>query len=130
MQTDEATTDSRENGWSYGIFFKAYSNVNNIGIATIKTASVSLLAQVAIAHISVGEIDWQRALLLCFFGATYICAFQYWYQVNVFKKLFNADKFTSQSWGDKLKDTKGLKSLAAQMAVNLTVLSLIPTNIL
>ena len=52
-------------------------------------------------------------------------AFQYWYQVNIFKKLFDVDKFTSQSWSDKLKDKEGLKSLFAQTAVDLTVLTLI-----
>ena len=112
-------------GWSYGEFARQYPNVNNIGIATIKTASADLLAQVAIAHTPVSDIDWQRAFLFCAFGATYLGAFQYWYQVNIFKKIFDVDKFTSQPWGDKLKDTEGLKSLAAQTAVDLAVLTLI-----
>ena len=47
------------------------------------------------------------------------------YQVNVFKKLFDVDKFTSLSWADKLKDEEGLKALAAQTALDLTVLTLI-----
>ncbi len=111
--------------WSYGEFAKQYPNVNNIGIATIKTASADLLAQVVIAQTPVTEIDWQRAFLFCAFGATYLGAFQYWYQVNIFKKLFDVDKFTSQPWSEKAKDAEGLKSLAAQTAVDLTVLSLI-----
>ena len=120
----EITTAS--SGWSsYGEFAKTYPNVNNIGIATIKTASADLLAQVAIAHTPISEIDWQRAFLFCVFGATYLGAFQYWYQVNVFKKLFDVDKFTSQSLEDKLKDIEGLKSLAVQTAVDLTVLTLV-----
>mmetsp|Transcript_39454 Transcript_39454/g.94886 ORF Transcript_39454/g.94886 Transcript_39454/m.94886 type:complete len:283 (-) Transcript_39454:292-1140(-) len=124
--TDISSTDTAAaSGWSYGDFAKAYPNVNNIGIATIKTASADLLAQVAIAHTPVSDIDWQRALLFCAFGATYLGAFQYWYQVNIFKKLFDVDKFTSQPWSDKLKDTDGLKSLAAQTAVDLTVLTLV-----
>ncbi|KAL9179355.1 hypothetical protein ACHAXT_008645 [Thalassiosira profunda] len=123
MQTEGDATVTP--GWSYGEFAKAYPNVNNIGIATVKTASADLLAQVAIAHTPVGEIDWQRAFLFCAFGATYLGAFQYWYQVNIFKKLFDVDKFTSQPWGEKIKDTEGLKSLAAQTAVDLTVLTLI-----
>lgn len=125
MQTtdDEDTTTS--SSWSYGEFAKTYPNVNNIGIATIKTASADLLAQVAIAHTPVSDIDWQRAFLFGAFGATYLGAFQYWYQVNIFKKLFDVDKFTSQPWGDKLKDTEGLKSLAAQTVVDLTVLTLV-----
>ena len=111
--------------WSYGEFAKAYPNVNNIGIATIKTASADLLAQVVIAQTPISDIDWQRAFLFCAFGALYLGAFQYWYQVNIFKKLFDVDKFTSQPWGDKLKDKHGLISLGAQTAVDLTVLTLI-----
>eukprot|EP00581_Thalassiosira_minuscula_P009538 CAMPEP_0183709414 /NCGR_PEP_ID=MMETSP0737-20130205/5469_1 /TAXON_ID=385413 /ORGANISM="Thalassiosira miniscula, Strain CCMP1093" /LENGTH=233 /DNA_ID=CAMNT_0025937511 /DNA_START=186 /DNA_END=882 /DNA_ORIENTATION=+ len=126
LESETASSEIAETtGWSYGEFAKAYPNVNNIGIATIKTASADLLAQVAIAHTPVSEIDWQRALLFCAFGATYLGAFQYWYQVNIFKKLFDVDKFTSQPWGDKLKDTEGLKSLAAQTAVDLTVLTVV-----
>ncbi len=147
--------DATPSSWSYAEFAQTYPNVNNIGIATIKTASADLLAQVAIAHTPVSDIDWERAFLFCAFGAVYlgkctcfllalsIClksntkyihllhvchtagAFQYWYQVNIFKKIFDVDKFTSQSWGDKLKDTEGLKSLAAQTALDLTVLTFI-----
>lgn len=125
LQSEDSTSEDSVSGWSYGEFAREYPNINNIGIATIKTASADLLAQVAIAHTPVSEIDWQRAFLFCAFGATYLGAFQYWYQVNVFKRLFDVDKFTSQPWGDKLKDTEGLKSLAAQTAVDLTVLTLI-----
>ena len=63
--------------WSYGEFAKAYPNVNNIGIATLKTASADLLAQVAISHTPLAEIDVQRLLLFAVFGATYLGAFQY-----------------------------------------------------
>ena len=111
--------------WSYGEFAKTYPNVNNIGIATIKTASADLLAQVVIAQTPVSDIDWQRAFLFCAFGALYLGAFQYWYQVNIFKKLFDVDKFTSQPWEDKLRDKDGLISLGAQTAVDLTVLTLV-----
>eukprot|EP00577_Skeletonema_sp_RCC1716_P018709 CAMPEP_0113375260 /NCGR_PEP_ID=MMETSP0013_2-20120614/2011_1 /TAXON_ID=2843 ORGANISM="Skeletonema costatum, Strain 1716" /NCGR_SAMPLE_ID=MMETSP0013_2 /ASSEMBLY_ACC=CAM_ASM_000158 /LENGTH=268 /DNA_ID=CAMNT_0000257283 /DNA_START=109 /DNA_END=915 /DNA_ORIENTATION=+ /assembly_acc=CAM_ASM_000158 len=122
MTTD---ADDAPSSWSYAEFAQTYPNVNNIGIATIKTASADLLAQVAIAHTPVSDIDWERAFLFCAFGAVYLGAFQYWYQVNIFKKVFDVDKFTSQSWGDKLKDTEGLKSLFAQTALDLTVLTFI-----
>ena len=125
LTEDLQIEDTDSSSWSYGEFAKTYPNVNNIGIATIKTASADLLAQVAIAHTPVSDIDWQRAFLFCAFGATYLGAFQYWYQVNIFKKLFDVDKFTSQPWSDKLKDTNGLKSLAAQTAVDLTVLTFV-----
>eukprot|EP00984_Skeletonema_dohrnii_P005733 scaffold2026_cov117-Skeletonema_dohrnii-CCMP3373.AAC.6 len=117
MTTD---ADDAPSSWSYAEFAQTYPNVNNIGIATIKTASADLLAQVAIAHTPVSDLDWERAFLFCAFGAVYLGAFQYWYQVNIFKKVFDVDKFTSQSWGDKLKDTEGLKSLFAQTALDLT----------
>eukprot|EP00985_Skeletonema_marinoi_P021728 scaffold13477_cov133-Skeletonema_marinoi.AAC.2 len=100
MTTD---ADDAPSSWSYAEFAQTYPNVNNIGIATIKTASADLLAQVAIAHTPVSDIDWERAFLFCAFGA-----------------VFDVDKFTSQSWGDKLKDTEGLKSLFAQTALDLT----------
>jgi hypothetical protein len=51
--------------------------------------------------------------------------FQYLYQVNIFKKLFDVDKFTQQSWEEKLRDTEGLTALAAQTALDLTVLTAI-----
>ena len=57
---------------SYAEFAKNYPNVNNIGIATIKTASADLLAQVAIAHTPITDIDWERAFLFCAFGAIYL----------------------------------------------------------
>lgn len=120
-----STTGSSGFSWSYGDFAKTYPNVNNIGIATIKTASADLLAQVVIAQTPISEIDWQRAFLFCAFGALYLGAFQYWYQVNIFKKLFDVDKFTSQPWEDKLKDREGLVNLAAQTALDLTVLTLV-----
>lgn len=125
MQTLEEDTTTASTGWSYGEFAKTYPNVNNIGIATVKTATADLIAQTLIAQTPVSEVDWQRVFLFCLFGATYLGAFQYWYQVNIFTKLFDVDKFTSQPWGDKLKDAEGLKSLAAQTAVDLTVLTLI-----
>ena len=122
ISSEQTTATSN---WSYAEFAKAYPNVNNIGIATIKTASADLLAQVVIAQTPVSEIDWQRAFLFCAFGALYLGAFQYWYQVNIFKRLFDVDKFTSQPWAEKLKDKDGLISLGAQTAVDLTVLTLI-----
>ena len=122
VEEEEDTTS-----WSYKYkeFAKTYPNVNNIAIATIKTGSADLLAQVVIGHTPIAEVDWDRSLLFCTFGALYSGGFQYWYQVNIFKKLFDVEKFTSLSWEDKAKDTDGLKSLAAQTAVDLTVLTLV-----
>lgn len=67
-----ASDSASISSWSYAEFAKNYPNVNNIGIATIKTASADLLAQVAIAHTPVADIDWERAFLFCAFGAIYL----------------------------------------------------------
>ena len=41
------------------------------------------------------------------------------------KKLFDVDKFKSQTWEEKLHNGPGLQALAAQTALDLTVLALI-----
>jgi len=119
MQTEKAFS------FNYATFAQEYPFANNVGIATVKTAAADLLAQTVIAHTPLDAIDWQRSLLFCLFGATYLGGFQYLYQVNIFKKMFDVDKFTSQSWGDKLQDGPGLKALAAQTALDLGVLTAI-----
>ena len=116
---------TQEQGFSYGEFAKNYPFINNIGIATAKTAAADLLAQVAMAQTPIDEIDWQRSLLFCAFGAIYLGWFQYLYQVQVFKRLFDVDNFTSQSWGEKIRDIPGLQALGLQTALDLTVLTFI-----
>lgn len=126
--SDDTVVDVEEGekgGFSYGDFAMEYPFANNIAIATTKTALADLIAQVLIGHTPIAEIDYERSLLFCGFGAIYLGGFQYLYQVNIFKKLFDVDAFTSQPWKDKLKDKDGLKALAAQTAVDLTVLTLI-----
>jgi hypothetical protein len=125
FQLNGSTPDEQTASFSYGEFAKQYPFVNNVGIASTKTAAADLIAQVVIAQTPIANIDWDRTLLFCAFGAIYLGGFQYLYQVNVFKKLFDVDKFTSQPWADKLKDEEGLKALAAQTALDLTVLTLI-----
>jgi len=117
--------EAEESSFSYVQFAQSYPFVNNLMIATTKTAAADLLAQTVIAQTPIAEIDLQRSLLFCMFGATYLGAFQYLYQVQVFKKLFDVDKFTSQSWAEKLKDGPGLQALAAQTVLDLTVLTAI-----
>lgn len=119
------SAQTQAGGFSYALFAKEYPFVNNIGIATMKTAAADLLAQVAIAQTPVDSIDWERSFLFCAFGAIYLGGFQYLYQVNIFKKLFDVDSFTSQPWEDKLKDGPGLRALAAQTALDLAVLTAI-----
>ena len=124
MVVDSETNESSSN--AYVQFAKENPFLNNIMIATAKTAGADFLAQTALVGTS-GDFsfDVQRSLLFALFGASYLGAFQYLYQVNVFKRLFDVDKFTSQPWGDKLKDVPGLKALAAQTGLDLTVLTLV-----
>eukprot|EP00283_Hemiselmis_rufescens_P027027 CAMPEP_0173449138 /NCGR_PEP_ID=MMETSP1357-20121228/42195_1 /TAXON_ID=77926 /ORGANISM="Hemiselmis rufescens, Strain PCC563" /LENGTH=293 /DNA_ID=CAMNT_0014415705 /DNA_START=71 /DNA_END=952 /DNA_ORIENTATION=+ len=112
-------------GFSYGEFARQQPFANNIIIATAKSGAADLLAQTVLQQTPLDSVDWTRSLLFCTFGAVYLGAFQYAYQVNVFKKLFDVDKFTTQPWGDKLKDGPGLRALAAQTALDLTVLTLV-----
>jgi len=122
--TDQLSITENQ-GFSYADFAKNYPFANNIMIATTKTAAADLLAQTVIAQTPLMEIDLQRSLLFCLFGAVYLGGFQYLYQVQIFKKLFDIEKFTTQPWADKLKDGPGLKALAAQTALDLSVLTLV-----
>jgi hypothetical protein len=121
----ESRSDVVETSSSLGDLAKKYPFTTNLGIATTKTAAADLIAQIVIAHTPIDSIDWDRALLFAVFGAIYSGGFQYLYQVNIFKKLFDVDAFTLQTWGDKLKDEEGLKALAAQTTLDLAVLTLV-----
>ena len=123
--SDETLENEKDEGFSYSNFAKEYPFANNIAIATTKTAAADLVAQVIIGHTALNEIDVERSLLFCAFGAIYLGAFQYLYQVNIFKRMFDVDAFTSQPWADKLKDEEGLKALAAQTALDLAVLTFV-----
>lgn len=112
-------------GFSYANFAQQYPFANNVAIATAKTAAADLLAQVVIAQTPIDAVDWTRVLLFASFGAVYLGGFQYLYQVQVFKRLFDVDAFTTQPWADKLRDGPGLRALAAQTALDLTVLTLV-----
>jgi len=103
-----------------------YPISNNFIIATCKTSAADLLAQVALEKKKLSDVDWQRNMLFCLFGFVYLGAFQYWYQVNIFKRLFpSVERFTSQSWGAKLTDVPGLLALAGQTVLDVGVLSCI-----
>lgn len=110
---------------AYVRFAKDYPFLNNFIIASLKTCAADVMAQTIIGHTPLDELDLQRSLLFCAFGGLYSGAFQYMYQVQVFKKLFDVDKFTSQSWSQKLRDIPGVKALAAQTGLDLTILTLV-----
>ena len=95
VPAEEDATD--ETSFSYVAFAQSYPFANNIMIATVKTAAADLLAQTVIAQTPLDAVDWQRSLLFCLFGATYLGGFQYLYQVQIFKRMFpSIDAFTSQ----------------------------------
>jgi len=105
----------------YGQWAKDNAAANGIIIGAFKTAAADLMAQVSDSE---SDFDLKRNLLFFAFGGAYLGAFQYWYQVNIFKRIFTAtERFTSQSMEKKLKDTEGLVQLAMQIALNLTILS-------
>ena len=112
-----------ETPFSYAEFAQQKPFANNVLIATTKTAAADLLAQLVIAQTPIEQLDWERSLLFMAFGAIYLGSFQYAYQVNIFKRLFDVDSFTTQPWADKLRDGPGLRALAAQTALDLAVLT-------
>lgn len=113
--------NSRLSSFDYGSFAKERPFWNNMMIATIKTGFADFIAQTVIGGTPLDSVDWERSLLFCLFGGIYLGAFQYLYQVNIFRRMFDVDKFTSQSWSEKVRDIPGLKALAAQTAVDLGV---------
>jgi hypothetical protein len=76
-------TDESSSVFSYVEFAKTYPFANNIMIASAKTAAADLLAQTVIAQTPLMDVDLQRSFLFCMFGAIYLGAFQYLYQVQV-----------------------------------------------
>jgi len=112
-----------KSGRSYVAWARANPVANNLLIATVKTSAADLMAQVAVERKSWAEIDWKRNTVFCLFGFAYLGGFQYWYQVNIFKRLFpGIEHFTSQPWLAKLRDGPGLRALAAQVILDVSVL--------
>ena len=73
--------------------------MNNVAIATLKTVAADLIAQIGIEKKSLSEVDWKRTFVFMLFGAIYLGGFQYFYQINVFQRVFpNMGKYASQTW--------------------------------
>jgi hypothetical protein len=83
QESSELDYVKQQGGFSYVEFAKENPFANNILIATSKTAAADLIAQLVIAQTPIAELDVQRSLLFCLFGAFYLGAFQYLYQVQV-----------------------------------------------
>lgn len=121
----EDETSSSTGSFSYNEFAKQYPFVNNVAIATIKTGSADFMAQTVIGGTPLLQLDLERSFLFMLFGGLYSGCFQWVYQVQIFKRLFDVDKFTSLSWKEKLEDKEGLKQLIIQTGVDLAVLTLV-----
>lgn len=113
-------------GASYIQFAKESPRMNNFCIAVLKTSAADIVAQCGVEGSSLKDIDVKRNIVFCVFGGAYLGVFQYWYQVNIFKKMFpSVERFTNQSLALKLKDRPGLNTLFAQVALDLSTLSLV-----
>lgn len=126
LPSDESAKDetsSSSSSFSYGEFAKEYPFLNNLAIATTKTGAADFIAQTVIGQTPIQQLDVERSILFMTFGAIYSGGFQWLYQVNVFKKLFDIEKFTNLPIEEKLKDTEGLKQLMLQTALDLIVLT-------
>ena len=87
---------------SYAQWAKDNPLANNLGIATVKTASADLLAQLVIAQTPVAELDYSRLLLFASFGLVYLGGFQYLYQVRKQTRYFRG---ASKTLPSRLRDT-------------------------
>jgi len=124
--TRQLCTPAASSSFSYVAFAKAYPIMNNLIIATMKTAAADLMAQCVIEKKPVSEVDWRRNFVFCLFGCAYLGAFQYWYQVNIFKRLFpSVERFTNLPIAQKLTDVPGLLALAGQTVLDVAVLTFI-----
>lgn len=83
-------------------------------LSTAKTSVSDLVVQKVVQQKE--EIDWKRNLAFASFGCFYLGGVQYLLYVPVFGRLFpNAAAFSAKRFREKLKDTKGLLALTAQV---------------
>ena len=70
-------------------FPKAQPFIFNLGVAAAKTSAADLLTQTVVEKKSFPNgIDWKRNASFTVFGFAYLGGFQYWLQVNMFRKMF------------------------------------------
>lgn len=116
-----STTQGTKN--SYVRFAQQNPFLNNLLIATTKAGLADAVAQIVLGGAAFTQLHLSRSALFMVFGAVYGGAFQWLYQVCLFSKLFgNVDRFTQQSWRQKLRDRAGLANVVAQTAMDLAVL--------
>ncbi|KAJ8602093.1 hypothetical protein CTAYLR_001648 [Chrysophaeum taylorii] len=97
-------------------FPKAYPFNFNLIVATLKTSAADILTQTTVERKAPHEIDWRRNASFAVFGFSYLGGFQYWLQVNMFRRWFaGMDRFTQLSFAEKLRDTRGLVTAGKQI---------------
>ena len=70
-------------------FPKAQPFVFNLGVAAAKTSAADMMTQTVVEKKSFPNgIDWKRNASFTVFGFAYLGGFQYWLQVNMFRKMF------------------------------------------
>ena len=70
-------------------FPKAQPFVFNLGVAAAKTSAADMMTQTVVEKKSFPSgIDWKRNASFTVFGFAYLGGFQYWLQVNMFRKMF------------------------------------------
>ncbi|KAJ1451277.1 hypothetical protein M885DRAFT_530175 [Pelagophyceae sp. CCMP2097] len=103
-------------------FPKAFPFSFNLGVAATKTSAADLLTQVAVERKSFKDVDWNRNAAFAVFGFAYLGAFQYWLQVNMFRRWFaGADRFTQLSFAEKIRDVPGMMIAGKQVAFDVFI---------
>ena len=97
-------------------FPKQYPFVFNLGVASVKTSIADLMTQCAVERRKLSEVDWQRNGAFVCFGFAYLGGFQYWLQINMYKRWFpHMERFSKLSTAEKLRDGPGLRDVAKQV---------------
>lgn len=85
-----------------------------VGISCVKTSFSDYLVQKLVERKE--KVDWKRNAAFAAFGFFYLGGVQYGIYVQLFGRMFpNAGKFASKPIREKLKDTKGMFNVGAQV---------------
>jgi len=88
-----------------------------VGISCVKTSFSDYLVQKLVERKE--KVDWKRNAAFAAFGFFYLGGVQYGIYVQLFGRMFpNAGKFASKPIREKLKDTKGMFNVGAQVLLD------------
>eukprot|EP00614_Pseudopedinella_elastica_P028507 CAMPEP_0172641624 /NCGR_PEP_ID=MMETSP1068-20121228/228251_1 /TAXON_ID=35684 /ORGANISM="Pseudopedinella elastica, Strain CCMP716" /LENGTH=174 /DNA_ID=CAMNT_0013455257 /DNA_START=109 /DNA_END=630 /DNA_ORIENTATION=- len=92
----------------------------SIVIGTLNPWCADILTQTVVEKR--GQIDWERNAVFAAFGAIYLGGFQYFLQVNLYRRMFSGmDRFAALSLSEKLRDGPGKLGAAKQIAFDVFV---------